>query len=114
MKAVVGIPYAFNVPNWDVGLQTTVNCDHDDIGNGYHAEIDNSISIGHAVIGKLEYHVEFFSSVSTEQNSDWIGTFDTWFTYQVNENLIFDSGVYIGVTAAADDWHPWVGMTWRY
>ena len=20
----------------------------------------------------------------------------------------------IGVTAAADDWHPWVGMTWRY
>lgn len=110
----VGIPYAFNVPNWDVGLQTTVSCVRDDLGGGYHAEIDDSISIGHAVFGKLEYHVEFFSSVSTEQNSDWIGTFDTWFTYQVNENLIFDSGVYIGVTAAADDWHPWVGMTWRY
>ena len=110
----VGIPYAFNVPNWDVGLQTTVSCDRDDLGRGYHAEIDDSISIGHAVFGKLEYHVEFFSSVSTERNSDWIGTFDTWFTYQVNENLIFDSGVYIGVTAAADDWHPWVGMTWRY
>jgi len=110
----VGIPYAFNVPNWDVGLQTTVSCDNNDIGEGYHAEIDNSISIGHAVIGKLEYHVEFFSTVSTEQNSSWIGTFDTWFTYQVNDNLIFDSGVYIGVTAAADDWHPWVGMTWRY
>ena len=110
----VGIPYAFNVPNWDVGLQTTVSCDHDDIGGGYHAEIDNSISIGHAVIGKLEYHVEFFSSVSTEQNSEWVGTVDTWFTYQVNKNLIFDSGVYIGVTPAADNWHPWVGMTWRY
>jgi hypothetical protein len=110
----VGIPYAFNVPNWDVGLQTTVSCDHNGIGEGYHAEIDNSISIGHAVIGKLEYHVEFFSTVSTEQNSSWIGTFDTWFTYQVNENLIFDCGVYIGVTAAADDWHPWMGMTWRY
>ena len=74
----------------------------------------DSVSIGHAVIGKLEYHVEFFSNVSTEQNSDWVGTVDTWFTYQVNENLIFDSGCYIGVTAAADDWHPWVGMTWRY
>jgi len=110
----VGIPYAFNVPNWDVGLQTTVSCVRDDLGSGYHAEIDDSISIGHAVFGKLEYHVEFFSGVSTEKNSDWIGTFDTWFTYQVNENLIFDSGVYIGVTVAADDWHPWVGMTWRY
>jgi hypothetical protein len=110
----VGIPYAFNVPNWDVGFQTTVSCDRDDLGSGYHAEIDDSISIGHAVFGKLEYHVEFFSGVSTKKNSDWIGTFDTWLTYQVNENVIFDGGIYIGVTAAADDWHPWVGMTWRY
>jgi len=110
----VGIPYAFNVPNWDVGFQTTVSCDHNGIGDGYHAEIDNSISIGHAVIGKLEYHVEFFSTVSTEQNSSWIGTFDTWFTYQASKNLCLDAGVYIGVTQSANDWHPWVGMTWRY
>ena len=110
----VGIPYAFDVPNWDVGFQTTVSINHDAAGNGYHAEIANSVSIGHAVIGKLSYHVEFFSSVSTEQNSDWIGTFDTWFTYQANKNLCLDAGVYIGVTQSADDWHPWVGMTWRY
>jgi hypothetical protein len=110
----LGIPFAFDVPNWDVGFQTTFNCDRNDVGSGYHAEFDNSVSIGHAVIGKLSYHVEFFSSVSTEQNSDWIGTFDTWFTYQANKNLCLDGGVYIGVTQSADDWHPWVGMTWRY
>ena len=110
----LGIPFAFDVPNWDVGFQTTFNCNHDGVGSGYHAEFNNSVSIGHAVIGKLSYHVEFFSSVSTEQNSDWIGTFDTWFTYQANKNLCFDAGVYIGVTPSADDWHPWVGMTWRY
>jgi hypothetical protein len=110
----VGIPYAFDVPNWDVGFQTTFNYDRNNDGNGYHAEFDNSVSIGHAIIGPLEYHVEFFSSVSTEQNSEWIGTVDTQFTYQVNKNLISDSGVYIGVTPAADNWHPWLGMTWRY
>jgi hypothetical protein len=27
--------------------------------------------------------------------------------------LCLDAGVYIGVTQAADDWHPWVGVTWR-
>ncbi len=110
----VGIPYAFEVPGWDVGFQTTVSCDHDSVGNGYHAEIANSVSIGHAVIGPLEYHVEFFSNVSAERNSDWVGTFDTWLTYQVNKNLVLDGGIYIGVTAAADDWHPWVGMTKRF
>jgi hypothetical protein len=110
----VGIPYAFNVPHWDVGFQTTFSCDHDAVGDGYHADIANSVSIGHAIIGPLEYHVEFFSSVSTEQNAAWIGTFDTWLTYQANKNLVFDGGVYIGVTGAADSWHAWIGMTWRH
>src|SRR5262249_34429913 len=110
----VGIPYAFHVPNWGVGFQTTVSVNKHDTGNGYHAEIANSVSIGHAIIGALEYHVEFFSRVSTQQNSDWVGTFDTWLTYKLNKNLVLDAGVYIGVTQAADDWHPWVGMTKRF
>ena len=71
-------------------------------------------ALGIAIIGKLSLSAEFFSSVSTERNSDWVGTVDTWLTYQVNKNLRLDAGVYIGVTPAADDWHPWVGMTWRY
>ncbi len=110
----VGIPYAFDVPNWDVGFQTGVSFDRNQVGNAYHAEFDNSVSIGHAVVGKLSASVEFFSSVSTERGSGWIGTVDTWLTYQLNKNLRLDGGVYIGVTPAADNWHPWVGMSWRY
>jgi len=109
----LGIPYAFDVPNWDVGFQTTVSVNRNEVGNGDHAEIANSVSLGHAVIGPLAYHVEFFSNVSTECREGWIGTFDTWLTYQVNKNLILDCGVYIGVTQAADAWHSWLGMTWR-
>jgi hypothetical protein len=110
----LGIPYAFDVPNWDMGFQTTFSFDRNEVGNGYHAEFGNSVSIGHAVVGKLSCSAEFFSSVSPWRNSVWIGTVDTWLTYQVNKNLRLDAGVYIGVTPAADDWHPWVGMTWRY
>jgi len=33
---------------------------------------------------------------------------DTWLTYQINKDLRLDGGVYIGVTLAADDWHPWL------
>ena len=110
----LGIPYAFDIPGWDVGFQTTFHYNRDGAGSGYHTEFDNSVSIGRRIIGKLSLSAEFFSSVSTEQNSDWVGTVDTWLTYQVNKNLRLDGGVYIGVTPAADDWHSWVGTTWRY
>jgi len=110
----VAIPYAFDLPNWDLGFQTTIAVRHDEPGNGYHAEIANSVSIGHSVIGKLKYFVEFFSSVSTEPNSDWVGTFDTWFSYKPNKDLALDAGVYVGLTKAAENWHVWVGMTKRF
>ncbi|MEY2427733.1 MAG: hypothetical protein QOJ40_618 [Verrucomicrobiota bacterium] len=110
----LGIPYAFDIPGWDVGFQTTFHFNRNGAGRGYHTEFDNSVSIGHAIIRKLSLSAEFFSSVSTERNSGWVGTVDAWFTYQLTKNLRLDGGVYIGVTRAADDWHPWVGMTWRY
>jgi Putative MetA-pathway of phenol degradation len=109
----LGVPFAFDVPKWDIGFQTTFNFAQNGVGGAYHTEIANSVSIGHAVVGELSYHGEFFGSVSTEENTRWLGTFDTWFTFQANKNLCLDAGVYIGLTKTADDWHPWVGMTWR-
>jgi hypothetical protein len=110
----VGIPCGFDVSNWDVGFQTTFSAKHDDSGNRYHAEFANSVSIGHAIVGKLSYSAEFFSSVSTERGAGWVGTVDTWLTYQLNKDLRLDGGVYIGVTEAAEDLHVWIGMTWRH
>jgi hypothetical protein len=110
----VAIPYAFDVPGWDVGLQATFRGNRNEANAGYHAEFDNSISIGHSLIGKLSIAAEFFSSVSTERGAGWIGTVDTWLLYQINKNILLDGGINIGVTPAADDWHPWLGITWRF
>lgn len=110
----LAIPYSFDIPDWDVGFQSTFHIDRNEANRGYHTEFDNSVSIGHRLIGKLSVAAEFFSSVSTAKGAGWIGTVDTWLTYQVNKNLRFDAGIYIGVTPAADDLHPFVGMTCRF
>jgi hypothetical protein len=110
----LGIPYAFDIPGWDVGLQSTFRFNRNETDSGRHTEFGNSISVGHRLIGNFSGFVEFFSNVSTEQGSTWVGTVDSWLTYEVSKNLRLDGGVYIGVTPAADDWHPWLGMTWRY
>jgi hypothetical protein len=110
----IKFPYAIEAGEWEVSLQHEVDFFRNEANVDYHPEFVNSISVGHPVTKKLSYYVEFYSSVSAEANSEWIGTFDTWVTYQLNKNLRLDAGVYIGVTRAADDWHPFVGITWRY
>ena len=110
----LGIPYAFDVPNWDVGFQTTANLVRSEVGSGYQAEFGNSVSIGHAIVGKLSGSAEFFSSVSTQRNSDWVGTVDIGLTYALTAELQLDAGVNLGVTRSAEDVNPFVGFTWRY
>jgi len=110
----MGIPYSFDIPSWDVGFQTTFHFNHNEFGSANHVEIDNSVSVGHVLIGNFSLSAELFCNVSMEQGAYWVGTGDTWLTYQVDEQLRFDGGVYIGLTLAADDWHPWLGMTWRF
>ena len=110
----LGIPYALDVPGWDIGFQHSVAFNRDGNGRAYHSEVSNSVSVGHPVIGRLSYFVEFFSNVSAERGVGWLGTVDTWLTYGISRNVRLDGGVYLGVTPSADAWHPWIGMTWRY
>jgi hypothetical protein len=110
----LGVPVAFDLPGWDVGYQLTVECNRDSGGRGNHAEVANSVTVGHGLIGKLGAAAEFYANVSGETGAGWVGTVDIFLTYQVNENLRFDGGVNIGVSPDADDLHFWTGVTWRY
>lgn len=108
-------PFAAELPaGWAMGIMTEVDIMKDVSGNGYHPEWINSITFSRGLIGNLGGYVEFFSLVSSESGSDWIGTFDCGLTYAVNDNVQLDAGVNIGVTRAADDFNPFVGISWRF
>jgi hypothetical protein len=107
-------PISFSVAEWDFGVQSAVGMRGSEKPRTHHAEFEHSACASHALFGKLRGAVEFYSSVSTRGDEGWIGTVNTWLTYEVTQNLLVESGVYIGVTPAADDLHPWIGMTVRF
>lgn len=117
-RAVEGgliLPLAIELPaGFGMGLETGVSFMQNDDDRAYHAEIVNSISIDHAIIGRLSGYIEFYSVVSTQQDQPWVGTVDTGLKFALTDNVQFDCGCNIGVTEGADDLNPFVGLTIRF
>ncbi len=99
---------------WGLGLMMEVDILRNESGRGSHASFINTLVVGRDLTEKLGAYLEFFSEVSTEGGSPWVGTVDFGFTWSVTANLQFDAGLNIGVTKSADDLNPFLGLSWRY
>ena len=109
------VPLAVELPGgFGMGLMTQVDFNRDASGRGHHPEFVNTITVSHDLVGKLAGYVEFFSSVSTERGSSWVGTVDLGLTYALTKDIQLDAGVNIGVTRAADDVNPFLGISFRF
>lgn len=109
------VPLAIALPcDWQMGLMTEFDFNKDSSGSGSAVEFINSITVSHAIVGELNGYAEFFSSVSSESGAGWVGTLDLGLTYGLNENIQLDAGVNLGVTQAADDVNPFLGISVRF
>ncbi|MDQ3199822.1 MAG: transporter [Verrucomicrobiota bacterium] len=108
-------PLAVALPGgWGMGLQTEVDVVPNGIDRGHHAEFVNSITFSHDLVGQFGGYVEFFSNVSTERGSVWIGTVDFGLTYSLAKNIQLDAGCNIGLVRSADDLQPFAGISLRF
>jgi hypothetical protein len=108
-------PFAMDLPNdWGFGAQAEVDHLQDANGSDYHQEFLNTVTVSHDIVGKLAGYVELFSNVSTESGAKWIATFDFGFTYALTRDIQLDAGMNIGITSAADDFNPFIGLSMRY
>ena len=81
---------------------------------GYSPGFGNVSYLWHEIAGKLSGYVEFSSWVNFEQTSQWVGTADVGFTYMLARNWQLDAGVLVGVTRAAPDVNPFLGVSIRF
>ena len=85
-----------------------------DGAGGYDAGFVNSITLSHDIAGKLGGYLEFFSVASTASDSPWQGQADVGFTYALSGDVQLDFGCNFGVTESAPDFHPFLGLSFRY
>jgi len=115
MEGGVIFPLAVKLPaGFDLGLETAISFLRDDSDSDYHEDFIHSITFDHAIAGRLSGYLEFFSDLSTERHSAWVGTVDAGLEFLVTENIQLDCGCNLGVTRAADDANPFAGITVRF
>lgn len=96
------------------GTMAELDISRDEDDHGYHATYIASATIGYDVTDALGHYVELYAEKADESGAKTIVTFDTGLTYGVTDNLQLDAGVNIGVTKAADDLNPFLGVSYRY
>ena len=109
------LPLAVALPGgWGMGLMAEFDFNEDGDGRGRHTAFVDSITFSHSIAGNLGGYVEFVSILSTERGADWVATVDLGLTYGLTDDIQLDAGVNVGVTRAADDVQPFVGISWRF
>jgi hypothetical protein len=104
-------PLAVELPyGWGMGVMTEFDVVYREDG-GYGPDFINSITFSHNIIGHLAGYVEFFSQLS---EGDLIITLDAGLAYALTEDIQLDCGCNFGVTEAADDFNPFVGISMRF
>ena len=108
-------PLAVKLPaDFDLGTEVGVGIFRNGEDDGRHGEFIQSVTVGHAVVGKLSGYAELFSNLSTQRHAGWIGTVDAGVSYLVTDNIQLDAGCNFGVTQAADDFNPFTGISIRF
>ena len=109
------LPLAVELPaGFSLGLMTEFDCNRDEAGSGHHVEFVNSVTLSRDLVGALGGYLEFWSGVSAERDARWVGTFDVGLTYGLTDHIQIDAGVNIGLTRAADNIQPFLGLSLRF
>src|SRR3954447_15533983 len=98
----------------ELAVELEINRARNSNGDGYHHEIVNAATFSHDFTKRLAGYVELFSNLSNEGHAGWVATFDCGVTYRISPNVQLDTGINVGLTDAADDLNPFIGISMRY
>jgi len=108
------LPFDRGLPwGWGLGGMAEFDAVEDGGGRGHHAEFVQTLTVEHDILGDLAGYAELFSLTSTEADSHWQSTADFGLTYMLTRDIQLDGGVNVGLTRAADDVNPFLGLSFR-
>lgn len=108
-------PFAFEIGGgWAFGLMPEFDIVFDDDDDDYDLEFLHTATVGHDLVGALAGYIEYIGILSTDSASEYPALVGLGITCGLGPDVQLDAGINIGLTDAADDLNPFIGMTVRF
>jgi hypothetical protein len=111
----VGGPFLINlIGGFHLGLESTLGQERNTANNGYIVGWQNSASVDRVIFGAVDVYLEYAMHATTESNTQPQQSIDIGFTYPVSDNIVIDSGVFIGTNRATPGFEWTSGISLRF
>lgn len=109
------LPLSIELPHeFSLGVMAEFDFVRDSTNGGYGVEFVHTAVLGRPLIGDLAGFVEYIGVAPIDTGGTYQAAFATGLTYALNENVQLDCGTVIGISDSVDDYHVFVGITWRH
>lgn len=110
------VPFSVALPDdFTLALMTEADVQENAALNGYHMNYQNLVNVSHSVFtDALTGSVEFWSDANNDQGASDQYTADVALAWSLSPNVQLDSGVNFGLSRAASDFQPYIGISQRF
>jgi hypothetical protein len=115
VEEAIGAPFLVNlVDGFHLGLETAASRERNRANTGYVAGWQNSASVDRLILGNLDIYLEDALHATNETHAQPTQSIDIGFTYPVRDNLVIDSGAFVGVNRATPQLEWTSGVSIRF
>lgn len=109
------MPFAMSLTE-RIGFAAMLEADfvHDGERGGYDVEWVHTATLGFDLTEQFGTFIEYAGVASSEEEFDYQATFNVGFTFSVNDDLILDAGIRVGLNEASEDVGVFTGMSVRF
>ncbi|WP_081886373.1 transporter [Haloferula sp. BvORR071] len=109
------VPFGFEGPaGWSCAVMGVADIEADEDGSGHHFTAVTSATTSHDLSENTAVFLELVSILSAESGADWEAYFNTGMTWAVTPTWQLDGGVRLGLTDAATDFTPFLGVSTKF